>query len=165
MKNLEEKIWDYIDGIATQQERIDLEVFLQNNPPAQEKFNELNANNLEFKCLELEQPSYAFSANVMNQISVPLSKNAMVDKRIIYLIGSLFVSGIIACLVYVMINTNWQSNSSFKQINLFENISFSNFSLSFTKQYQYLFYGFLIFDLAVLLKFIDSHFNKHKAYY
>ena len=165
MKNLEDKIWDYIDGFATVQERIDLEAFLKQNPQAQEKFDELNAINLDFKDLELDQPSMSFSANIMREINSPLSKSATIDKRIIYAIGGLFGVAIAACFLVVLFNIDWSTSSGFNYKFEFPNLSFSNTLLAFTEKYQYLFYGFLMFDLAVLLKFIDGYLSNRKENY
>ena len=160
MKNLEEKIWDYIDGFATEQERIDLEDLLKQNPIAQQKFEELNSLNFDFKDLELDQPSMSFSANIMREINSPLSKSASIDKRIIYSIGSLFGLTMAACVLLILFNIDWSTGSNYN----FElpNLSFSNAISTFTEKYQYLFYGFLMFDIAVALLFFDSYLNKRK---
>jgi hypothetical protein len=165
MKNLEDKIWDYIDGLATRQERIDLEALLKQNPDAQEKFDEINALSLDFKDLALDEPSMSFSANIMREINVPLSKSASIDKRIIYAIGGLFGITMAACVLVVLFNIDWSTGSGFNYEIKFPKVSLSDSILTFTEKYQYLFYGFLMFDLAVLLKFIDGYLNKQKENY
>ncbi|MFC5284907.1 hypothetical protein [Pedobacter alpinus] len=165
MKNLEEKIWDYIDGLATAEERLDLEVFLKENPLAQEKFDELNAVNLDFKYLKLDGPSMAFSANIMSEINPPLSEKARVDHRIIYAIGGLFFLAMAACFTVAILNTNWNLGTSEQNSSFLQNLSFNTSMASIIKNYPYLFYGFLIFDLAVLLKFVDSYFTRFKESY
>jgi anti-sigma factor RsiW len=165
MKSLEEKMWDYIDGLSTQQEREELENLLSQNPLAKQKFEELSALNFDFNDLELEEPSMSFSANIMREINAPLSKQASIDKRIIYAIGGLFGLGMLACLLVVVLSVEWSNSSNFSLDFNLPQLSLSSAISTFIQKYQYLFYGFLIFDLAVLLKFIDVYLNRHKQNY
>jgi hypothetical protein len=70
-----------------------------------------------------------------------------------------------ACVLVVLFNIDWSTGSGFNYKIKFPKVSFSDSILTFTEKYQYLFYGFLMFDLAVLLKFIDGYLNKQKENY
>jgi hypothetical protein len=160
MKNLEEKIWDYIDGLASQQEREELEAFLHQNPLAQQKFDELSNLNLDFKDLELEEPSMMFSANVMREINVPLSQKASIDKRIIYAIGGFFAFAMLSCIIIALGQINWSGGSGFS-LNINDQISSITKSLQFSSPFKsYFLYGFLMFDIAVALIFFDQYLRK-----
>jgi hypothetical protein len=160
MINLEEKIWDYIDGLASQQEREELEAFLSQNPLAQQQFEELSMLNVDFKDLELDEPSMSFSANIMREINAPLSKKASIDKRIIYAIGGFFGLAMLSCVIIVLGEINWSAGADFS-LNIDDQIGSISQSLQFSTPFKsYLLYGFLMFDIAVALIFFDQYLRK-----
>src|SRR5471030_1951548 len=115
MNAIEEKLWDYIDGSCSAEERESIGKLIESDPVYRSKYNELLKLNAEFSAVELDEPSMAFAYNVMETIR---TENAMkplkarVNKRIIGGIGMFFALTIGILLVYVLTQINWSEGAS-----------------------------------------------------
>ncbi|MBC7401231.1 MAG: hypothetical protein H7289_14930, partial [Mucilaginibacter sp.] len=68
MNSIEEKLWSYIDGNCTTNERAAIDLLLIEDETYQQAYLELLALNREIAGMELEEPSMAFTYNVMENI-------------------------------------------------------------------------------------------------
>ena len=93
--NMEERLWNYIDGLSAAEERSAIEQLLESNVEWHSKYRELLEVHKLLKETELEEPSMRFTRNVMEEISrlqiAPATRN-YINKKIIYGLGAFFVA-------------------------------------------------------------------------
>jgi hypothetical protein len=113
----EERLWDYIDGISSPQEKTVIEQLLENDAEWKAKYSELLDVQHMLRSSELEEPSMRFTKNVMEEISrlhiAPATKT-YINKRIIWGLGIFFITLIVAFLVYGFGQINWTESSGSK---------------------------------------------------
>src|ERR1700761_5730669 len=66
---MEERLWDYIDGLSSTAERSAIEEMIASNIEWQRKYRELLDLNQMMNSSELEAPSMRFTKNVMEAIA------------------------------------------------------------------------------------------------
>lgn len=112
-QQMEEQIWNYIDGHASEQEVSFVERMIAADMEWQKKYRELlEVNQLLKTNIELEQPSLRFSKNVMEQIRTFKPAPATVqyiNKNIIRGIAAFFILTIGGLLVYSFTQVSWVS--------------------------------------------------------
>ncbi|HEY0057537.1 MAG TPA: hypothetical protein VGB56_00295 [Flavisolibacter sp.] len=100
---MEIRLWDYIDGRATQEERNALEQLFRDRSEWALKYSELLETNEQLRALETEQPSLRFTKNVMEEIakySIAPATKQYINKNIIRGIGLFFITSICALVAY-----------------------------------------------------------------
>lgn len=108
-------LWRFIDGVATEAEKIEIEILISSNLQWKEKYAELLQLNEILRSTELDQPSVRFTKNVMEQVTqyrIASSTSGYVNKNIFLFIGGLFLSLILICFVLVLQNINWQNTTT-----------------------------------------------------
>ena len=99
----EERLWNYIDGTCSAEEKSAIEKLIESNIEWQKKYRELLQLNELIYSSELEVPSMRFTKNVMEDIAkyqvAPAAKN-YIDKKIIWGIGTFFLTMIFGILIY-----------------------------------------------------------------
>jgi ABC-type multidrug transport system permease subunit len=113
-QNIEARIWDYIDGNLTVDEKSFVENLVQTNQAWREKYAELlQVHSLMQESLELEAPSMSFTRNVMEEISrlqiTPASKKYL-NQKIIWGVGGFFILTLIGFFVYAFSQATWTSD-------------------------------------------------------
>jgi len=112
---MEERLWDYIDGLSSTAERSAIELLIAENREWQEKYKELlNVHNMMNEA-ELESPSMRFSRNVMEEIArlnVSPATKTYINKNIIRSIGGFFLAMIGGFLIFLFGQFKWSSGSS-----------------------------------------------------
>lgn len=161
MRNIEEQLWNYLDGTCTPQEREVIEHLIATDETYQQKYEEIKAFNLELGDIELDVPPMAFTYNVMEAIRTeeaakPLK--ASIDNRIIKGIAAFFIVSILAILVVALADTNWSAGA----VNGFKvpEMRLPEFKNYFSGP---VFKGFLFFDAVGLMYFLDSYLRKRKV--
>ncbi len=112
MNSIEEKLWNYIDGSCTPEDKRAIALLIEQDEVYRKKYNELVLLNAEFTAMELDEPPMAFTYNVMETIraehaSKPLK--AAIDQRIIKGIGLFFVFTITIILVVALASIHWSA--------------------------------------------------------
>ena len=112
---MEDRLWNYIDGTCTAEEKLFIEQLIATNQEWKAKYNELlEVHKLMHDHLELEEPSMRFTQNVMEEIGkyqiAPAAKS-YINKRIIWGIGSFFVLTILGFLIYAFSQISWSAAS------------------------------------------------------
>ena len=100
MNPVEDRIWDYIDGFCSLEEKETIAQLIINDPVYRDKYAELMDLQQSLSLMELNEPAMAFTHKVMDKIAMqnqPLSAKASIDKRIIYGITSLFGLMLLGC--------------------------------------------------------------------
>ena len=88
--DMEQQLWNYIDGIASIDEKSSIERLLDSNLEWKNKYHELLQTNQLLKSTELEQPSLRFTKNVMDTIAkyqISPAAKKYINNRIIWGIG------------------------------------------------------------------------------
>ena len=92
--NIEERLWNFIDGTISAGEKTAIEKLLQSDAEWKTKYSELLQVNDLLKSSQLEAPSMRFGKNVMEEISklhiAPAAKN-YINKKIIWGIAFFFI--------------------------------------------------------------------------
>src|SRR5690242_16424826 len=66
---MEQRLWDYIDGLCSPEERSSIQALLAENAAWQRKYKELLNVHQLMNDAELEAPSMRFTKNVMEEIA------------------------------------------------------------------------------------------------
>ncbi|HEV7783680.1 MAG TPA: hypothetical protein VGO58_20565, partial [Chitinophagaceae bacterium] len=109
-RSIEERLWDYIDGLSTAEERPVVEQLLRDDTAWKSKYGELLKTDELLRVSELEQPSMRFTKNVMEEISklhiAPATKT-YINKKIIWGISFFFIALIAGFLLYGFAQMQW----------------------------------------------------------
>ena len=112
---MEDRLWDYIDGVCSPAERSAIDELLATNRDWQLKHRELLNVHQLLDSSELEAPSLRFTKNVMEEIAryhVAPATKSYVNKNVIRGIGAFFLSMIFGVLAYFLAQFKWTSQPS-----------------------------------------------------
>lgn len=114
--NIEETLWNYIDGTMDDQQLLFVEELIRSNQEWRLKYAELmEVHQLLQDDVDLEQPSMRFTQNVMEEISrlyiTPATRN-YINKNVIWGIGLFFLTTIAGLLVYGLGQIDWSQPST-----------------------------------------------------
>jgi len=112
MKTIEERLWDYIDGNSSSEEKITIEQLLQSDPSVKQLHEEFLAVNNALKFSELEEPSMRFTKNVMEQVALepaPKALQTKVDSRIIKVIAGFFIGSLSLLVGFSLFQMDWSA--------------------------------------------------------
>ena len=101
--NIEERLWNFIDGTVSADEKTVIEQLLQQDAEWKSKYSELLQVNELLRSSELEAPSLRFTRNVMEEISklhIAPATRSYINKKIIWGIGFFFIAMFIGFLIY-----------------------------------------------------------------
>ncbi|HTS45920.1 MAG TPA: hypothetical protein VMH01_16080 [Puia sp.] len=114
-QNIEDRIWDYIDGISSAEEKSAIEKMISTNAEWERTYRELLVAHQLLSNAALEEPSLRFTKNVMEEIAkyqvAPATRN-YINKKIIWGIGGFFVAMIAGLLVYCLSQFSWTGSGS-----------------------------------------------------
>jgi len=116
MSDIEEKLWEYIDGTCTPAGREAVEKLIAGNESYRRKYEELLAFNREISTgMELDEPPMAFTYNVMDAIRTEYATQkplkTQINKSLVGLISGFFMLTLIITLIMVLVNFNWSASS------------------------------------------------------
>ena len=158
MNNIEEILWNYIDGNCTADEQKAISDLIAGDEVYRIKYNELLSLNKAFAGMELDEPSMAFTYNVMETIRTEYAQKplkAAINKRIIRGISIFFVLTIACLLVFTLANINLSGVSV--PVNLSAGIKMPDIGKYITKP---IIQGFLFFDLVLALYLFDTYLRR-----
>ncbi len=111
-QNIETRLWDYIDGNASAEERTVIELLIRENAEWKAKYNEVLETHQWMQQVDLEEPSMRFTRNVMEEIAkykiAPATKT-YINGRIIWGIGGFFIAMIVGLIIYVVGQIQWDA--------------------------------------------------------
>jgi hypothetical protein len=111
---MEGRLWSYIDGLASLEERSEIETMIATHLEWRRTYNELLEISKLVQNSELEAPSLRFAKNVMEEISkykVAPATRSYINKKIIWGIGGFFIACIVGFLVYGLGQVQWSAPS------------------------------------------------------
>jgi hypothetical protein len=160
--NIEETLWNYIDGTLNGEQLSFVEELVQKNNEWKAKYNELlEIHQLMQNHIELEQPSVRFAQNVMEEISrnyISPATGNYINKNIIRGIGLFFLISIVGLVVYVFGQVQWSSPES----GTFASMDLSRFdySIFFNNTYTS---AFMMVNVVLALMLVDMYLTKKKT--
>ena len=151
-KNIDERLWEYIDGTVSRDEKTAIEKLIETNNQWKEKYHELFELHQLVQSSALEEPSLRFTKNVMEEIAkyhiAPATKT-YINKKIIWGIATFFFVMILGFLIYTIGQVNWSAKGD---TNLPIDVSKLDFSKFFNNTYVNVFMminvvlGLMLFD-------------------
>jgi magnesium-transporting ATPase (P-type) len=128
--NIENRLWQYIDGLSAPQEKTAVEGLIQTNTAWKAKYEELLDIHSLLQSSVLEAPSMRFTKNVMEEISklqvAPAAKKYL-NNKIIWSIGIFFIIMLAGTLVYAFSQIVFNNNHESAIGKKLDKIDFSNF--------------------------------------
>jgi len=115
MMNMDDRLWDYIDGVSSPEERSAVDQLLKTDPVLKMKYDELLTFHQQLQSIELDEPSMGFKNRVMEQVLAsphPSTLKTKVDQRIIAAIAAFFILTIGGMLGYTLSQIDWNSGGS-----------------------------------------------------
>ncbi len=162
MNLTEEKIWDYIDGNCNAADCLLIAQLIADDPFYKKKFEELNSFHQSLSSLETDEPSMAFTNNVMSKIQLQsqlVSLKTIVDKRIIIGIAAFFIASLFAVVIAIFYNINWSAYSEASSTLNFDYQLFKPSAAAKTTITS----GFILFNILAVLILIDHFLRKKKS--
>jgi hypothetical protein len=164
-QNIEERLWEYLDGACSAEDRLFIEQLIATNQEWKTKYQELlNLQDLMTHHLELDEPSMRFTQNIMEEISkhhiAPAAKS-YINKRIIWGIAGFFIVSIIGFLIAGIAQVNWSAGTTdnvwvnFSRIN-FDKVDVSKF---FNNTYTTI---FMMINVVLGLMLLDMFLHSRK---
>lgn len=163
---MEERLWDYIDGMSMPEEKSAIELLIESNMEWKRKYHELlDIHQLMGTSLELDEPSMRFTQNVMEDIAqyqIAPAAQSFINKRIIWGIAAFFILTIAGFLIYSIGQIAWSGASAgnnqtidhyTSQLNKFD------FSRIFSSTYTNI---FLMLNVVLGLFLLDMYLTKKK---
>lgn len=166
---MEDRLWDYIDGLGSPAERLAIDVLIAANQEWLRKYQELLAVNQLMIDSELDEPPMRFSKNVMEEIAryqvAPATKN-YINKNIVRGIGAFFLTLIAGLVVYIFGQFKWSGNSSSHLVPSYNlNLEKFNWGKLFNSSYVTVFMliavvlGLILLDMYLRVK--KQHASQH----
>ncbi|HZI54715.1 MAG TPA: hypothetical protein VFD56_13460 [Chitinophagaceae bacterium] len=164
----EERLWDYIDGISSPQEKTVIEQLIQTDVDWKSKYRELLEVQQLLQSSELEAPSMRFTKNVMEEIAklhiAPATRN-YINKRIIWGIGAFFITIIVGFLIYGIGQIDWTAQGDSKLPVDLSNVDFRK--VDYSKMFSNnLVNAFMMLNVILGLFLLDRYLaNKRKKFH
>ena len=158
MNTMEEKLWNYIDGTCSDEEKKAIDILIVQDEVYRRKYEELLALNREFSKMELDEPPMAFTYNVMEAIRAEHAQQPLkagIDKRIIKGISGFFIVSILLLVIYAL------STTRVAPVNISGHLP-DGLKLPDMKNYlnKPVLEGFVFFDLVLGLFLFDAYLRK-----
>jgi hypothetical protein len=115
--NIDDRLWEYIDGQSSIEEKSVIEKLIETNKQWKEKYHDLLELHQLVQSSALEEPSLRFTKNVMEEIAkyqiAPATK-AYINNKIIWGIGIFFITLFIGFLIYGFGQVDWSAGGNEK---------------------------------------------------
>lgn len=160
--NMESRLWGYIDGTVSADERTVIEKLLQTNAEWKSKYHELLQVNKWLQSSELEAPSMRFTKNIMEEIArlhIAPATRTYLNKKIIWGLGIFFIVMLLGFLIYGFGQMQWNGSG---EGNIAKNIGKIDFSKFFNNTWMNV---LIMINIILGLFLLDNYFNnKRKAF-
>jgi hypothetical protein len=158
---MEHRLWEYIDGLSSGEQKSIIEKLLETNAQWKEKYHQLLELHQLVQSSALEEPSLRFTKNVMEEIAkyhiAPATKT-YINKRIIWGIATFFILLIVGFLIYGFGQVDWNVKTD---TNLPVDLTKIDFSKFFNNTYVNIFMMInVVLGLMLLDRYLDSKKKK-----
>jgi preprotein translocase subunit Sss1 len=160
--DIEERLWNYIDGTGAVAERSSIEQLLQSNAAWKAKYHELLEINEMLQSSDLEIPSMRFTKNVMEEIAklhiAPATKT-YINKKVIWGLGIFFITMVIGFLIYGFGQIDWTAKGNTTVSDYLSRVDYNKF---FNNTYMNI---FMMINVVLGLFLLDRYLaNKRKKF-
>jgi hypothetical protein len=158
MNSIEEKLWNYIDGSCSAEEQQAIAILIAKDEVYMRKYHELLKLNEEFTSMELDEPSMAFTYNVMETIRTQHAQQplkAAINKHIILGITIFFIVTIASLVMFALSSVNWHTADT--SITIPDQLNINHVTNFFTGP---VIKGFLFFDVVMGLFLLDTYLRR-----
>jgi hypothetical protein len=160
-EQIEQHIWDYIDGLSTPAEKQMVEQLLQTDQQWMTVYNDLKGFNEMIGSSDiLDQPSLRFTRNVMEDVAkykVAPPASSYINKKIIIGIAAFFIISIIGFLIYGISFIDLSAPGSISDTSMQKlNIDWSKYFNSTVMNV------FLLMDVVAGLMLLDRYLRRKK---
>jgi preprotein translocase subunit Sss1 len=157
--NIEERLWNFIDGTVSDDEKSVIEQLLQSEAEWKAKYSELLQVNELLQSTELEAPSLRFSKNVMEEISklqiAPATKS-YINKKIIWGIGFFFITMLVGFIIY---GFGQMSLTTGEESVITKNINKVDFNKFFSNTWVN---AFMMINVVIGLVLLDNYLSNRR---
>ena len=115
--NIDDRLWEYIDGQSSIEERSAIDKLIDTNKEWKEKYHELFELHQLVQSSALEEPSLRFTKNVMEGIAkyqIGPAAKTYINNKIIWGIGIFFITMFIGFLIYGFGQVDWSAGNNDK---------------------------------------------------
>ncbi|HEY0434593.1 MAG TPA: hypothetical protein VGC95_12005 [Chitinophagaceae bacterium] len=159
--NLEPRLWEYIDGLGSAEERAAIEIAIHSRPAWKTKYDELMEIHQLVQTSALDEPSLRFTKNVMEEIAkykiAPATKS-YIDQKVVWGLGIFFVAMIVGFLIYGFGQADWTSTQQIEGVIPAEVTKFD-----FTKFFNNAWVNvFLMINVVLGLMLLDRYLDARK---
>ena len=163
LNEMELRLWDYIDGNSSDEEKGFVEKLIATNLEWKAKHKELlDVNQLIAGNLELDAPSMRFTKNVMEEIGkyqiAPAAKS-YINKKIIWGIAIFFFTMIAGFLIYGFGTIDWSLAPSSTTQSLIPDVPKVQWNKFFNNTYTNI---FLMVNVVLGLMLFDMYLTRKK---
>jgi len=160
--DIEVRLWEYIDGLSSNEEKTVIEKLVDENAEWKAKYHELLEVHQSLNLVELEEPSLRFTKNVMEEIAkyqiAPATKT-YINSKVIWGIGIFFLAMIVGFLVYGIGQIDWTTAGDSKS-TLGVDLTKIDYSQMFNSN---LMNGVMMLNVVLGLVLLDRYLsNKNK---
>jgi hypothetical protein len=160
--DIEERLWNYIDGTAASGERSIIEKLLESDLEWKRKYHELLQVDKLLKSSEVDAPSLRFTRNVMEEIAklhiAPATKS-YINKKIIWGLGFFFIALFVGFLIYGFGQMTFTGG---EETTLSKNLDKLDFSKFFNNTWVNI---FMMINVVLGLFLLDNYLsNKRKEF-
>jgi hypothetical protein len=162
-QDIEQRIWEFIDGHCSAEEKEILLKQLAENPVWRNKYNELLSVHEMLLKQELDMPSLRFTKNVMEEIAqyqvAPATKN-YINKNVIRGISAFFLVMIAGFFIYFIGQIHWTSSNSNSLLPASLDANNMNWGKLLNNSYTNMFFGIsAILGLILVDKYMQAKKN------
>ncbi len=129
-RSTEERLWDYIDGISSAEEKSVIEKMIDSDAEWKARYKELLEVSVLLRSTELDQPSMRFTKNVMEEIAklhIGPATKTYINKKVIWGISLFFITMIAGFLIYGFGQMEWSVSSDNTVLKNVNKLDFSKF--------------------------------------
>jgi len=156
--NIDDRLWEYIDGSGSVEEKSVIEKMIETNKQWKEKYHELLEVHQLVQSSTLEEPSLRFTKNVMEEIAkyqiAPAAKT-YINNKIIWGIGIFFITLFVGFIIYGFGQVDWSAGDN----NLPIDISKVNYGRFFNNTYVNV---FMMINVVLGLMLLDRYLAARK---
>jgi len=159
-QNMEDRLWDYIDGAAGAEEKSAIEKLIDTNQEWKRTYHKLLEVHQSINSSDLEMPSMRFTKNVMEEIAkyhVAPATSSYINKKIIWGVAGFFLVMILGFLIYSFGQINWANNHSADIIS--PNLNKLNWGKFFNNTYTNI---FIMVNVVLGLMLLDMYLHRKK---
>jgi len=161
-QNIEERLWNFIDGTLPAQEKSVVEQLVATDAAWKAKYKELLEVSELLKTSELDSPSLRFTKNVMEAIAMthvaPVTKKYL-NNKIIWGIGFFFIALLVGFLIYGFAQMDFSGG---KETTISKDLGKLDFSKFFSNTWVNV---FMMINVVLGLFLLDNYLsNKRKEF-